>query len=170
MRVKSMIATVVIVAVVIKLMSFWLCTKLDIVWQDYSTSISKSDSIGALIRKYDLGADSIVQKIKAKHNIELGTLFVERNYDPKCSLFGFNQRYEFLENYTVVLPMIATDRNDYEKILIQLTSLADSVRINGNTTLSTVWVGRVKNSNLSGRKLVVTTQDGNNRYELTLKE
>lgn len=165
MRTRKIVLVLLAIAVIVKISFYQICKMIDKGFSSHSLSLVESKRNKFLINEYSLEEVLIQNQTKRETSLELGSIFLENNWDYKCSIWRIDKVPEKVNGYNVVLPIRAETLKDLDQYSFLLVAEKDTIVLRGNRTKETAYYRQIQSKKFPDSQLLMI----NRKSELVSK-
>lgn len=162
MKKRNLLLLILGIGVIIKFGLYQFCKMIDKPFTNHSSTLNESRSNNFLLENYKLSEINQSENLEFKNDFNLNSIFIENNWDYKCSIWRIDKVPTKVNGQNIVLPMKVVDLENLDKFMFYLANGNDTLTLRGNRTIETAYYNKTFNTHkeLSKSELLIKDKKG----------
>ncbi|MGK0308215.1 MAG: hypothetical protein ACI8RP_001174 [Urechidicola sp.] len=170
MKILKIIGIIFLGVIIIKIFLFMLCSFFDKGFTNHSNTLQESVNNNFLIVNYKLIPEESNSNKEILKDVSINSIFIESNWDYKCSIFKNDKQPKKVDGYNLVLPISVKERKFLDDKIFLFVHKNDTFNLRGNYTLVTSYYKEIYFDKVLKGKLVIQDHKKNETYSFKLEE
>lgn len=162
MKKRKLLLIILGVEIILRIGLHQLCKMMAKPFTNHSSTLIESKSNNFLIEDYQLVEIGEVENEDLKREFNLTSIFLENNWDLKCSFWRLAKVPTKVNGQNIVLPMRVQNLESLDKFRFYLVTENDTITLRGNYTVQTSYYHKTWGSfkELSNSELLIKDKKG----------